>query len=114
MPLLDQESFTLWDLSIVWEEDDGRFRVGLHGKNLSRALEDGGTITSPLIPWNSCGHFMATTLLVSTGSYFMYAFLNLVNPLISMLYGFTGWTIEKVDPHEVDAEEAMPFHPPPR
>jgi len=35
IPLLDQESFTLWDLSAVWEEDDGRWSVGLHGKNLS-------------------------------------------------------------------------------
>ncbi|MEM7151577.1 MAG: Na+/H+ antiporter NhaC [Myxococcota bacterium] len=77
---------------------------GLHGKNLSRALEDGGTITSPLIPWNSCGHFMATTLLVSTGSYFMYAFLNLANPLISMIYGFTGWTIVRINPDEMEAE----------
>ena len=34
-PLLDQESFTLWDLSLVWEDDDGRWRVGVHGKNLT-------------------------------------------------------------------------------
>lgn len=34
IPLLDQESFTLWNLSVVWEDDDGRMRVGLHGKNL--------------------------------------------------------------------------------
>ncbi len=34
IPLLDQESFTLWNLSLVWEDDDGRMRVGLHGKNL--------------------------------------------------------------------------------
>ena len=33
--LLDQDSFTLWDLSVVWEDDDGRWRVGAHGKNLS-------------------------------------------------------------------------------
>ncbi len=34
IPLLDQEAFTLWNLSVVWEDDDGRMRVGLHGKNL--------------------------------------------------------------------------------
>jgi NhaC family Na+:H+ antiporter len=70
---------------------------GLHAKNLSRALEDGGTITSPLIPWNTCGAFMAATLMVPTGAYFIYAFLNLINPLISILYGFTGWTIAPAD-----------------
>ena len=70
---------------------------GLHPKNLSRAIEDGGTITSPLIPWNTCGAFMAGTLLVPTGAYFIYAFLNLVNPLISILYGFMGWTIAPLD-----------------
>jgi len=73
---------------------------GLHPKNLSRALEDGGTITSPLIPWNTCGAFMAATLMVPTGAYFIYAFLNLVNPLISILYGFMGWTIAPAEPDE--------------
>lgn len=70
---------------------------GLHAKNLSRALEDGGTLTSPLVPWNTCGAFMAATLMVSTGAYLPYAFLNLVNPLISIVYGFMGWTIAPLD-----------------
>ncbi|MEX1364143.1 MAG: Na+/H+ antiporter NhaC [Nannocystaceae bacterium] len=78
---------------------------GLHAKNLSRALEDGGTITSPLIPWNTCGAFMAATLMVPTGAYFVYAFLNLLNPLISILYGMTGWTIERSD-EAIEAEAA--------
>ncbi len=69
--------------------DEYRAR-GLHPKNLSRALEDGGTITSPLIPWNTCGAFMSTTLGVATGAYLPWCFLNLLNPLISILYGFTG------------------------
>jgi len=71
---------------------------GLHPKNLSRALEDGGTLTSALVPWNTCGAFMAATLMVPTGAYFAYAFLNLVNPLISILYGVMGWTIAPLDP----------------
>ncbi|MCA9651393.1 MAG: Na+/H+ antiporter NhaC [Myxococcales bacterium] len=70
---------------------------GLHAKNLSRALEDGGTITSALIPWNTCGAFMAATLMVPTGAYFAYAFLNLLNPLISILYGVMGWTIAPLE-----------------
>jgi len=79
--------------------DEYRAR-GLHAKNLSRALEDGGTITSPLIPWNTCGAFMSTTLGVATGAYLPWCFLNLLNPLISIFYGFTGWTIEKIEPSD--------------
>lgn len=73
---------------------------GLHAKNLSRALEDGGTITSPLIPWNTCGAFMSSTLGVATLAYLPWCFLNLVNPLIGILIGFTGWTIAPADPDE--------------
>jgi NhaC family Na+:H+ antiporter len=69
---------------------------GLDPKNLSRALEDGGTITSPLIPWNTCGAFMSSTLGVATLAYLPYCFLNLVNPLIGILLGFTGWTITRL------------------
>ena len=68
-------------------------RRGLQLKNLSRALEDGGTLTSPLVPWNSCGAYMATALGVATMSYLPFAFLNLINPLIGILLGITGWTI---------------------
>ena len=67
----------------------------LKSKNLSRALEDGGTITSPLVPWNTCGAFMASTLGVSTLSYLPYAFLNILTPLVSLIYGYTGFTIDK-------------------
>jgi Na+:H+ antiporter, NhaC family len=70
---------------------------GLHPKNLSRALEDGGTITSPLIPWNTCGAFMSSTLGVATLAYLPWCFLNLINPIIGMLLGFTGWTITRLD-----------------
>jgi len=70
---------------------------GLHPKNLSRALEDSGTLTSPLIPWNSCGAFMWATLGVYPLAYLPYAFLNLLTPVVSIFYGFTGITMEKTD-----------------
>jgi len=69
---------------------------GLHPKNLSRCLEDSGTLTSPLIPWNSCGAFMHATLGVNPLLYLPYAFLNLSNPLVSLFYGYTGITMEKI------------------
>jgi len=73
---------------------------GLHPKNLSRCLEDAGTLTSPLIPWNSCGAFMHATLGVSPLIYLPYAFLNLSNPLVSIFYGYTGITMEKAEEEE--------------
>ena len=69
-------------------------RFGLKPKNLSRVLEDAGTLSSPLVPWNTCGAFMYTTLGVYPFAYLPYAFLNLINPLISIIYGFTGLTME--------------------
>ena len=80
-------------------------KAGLHPKNLSRALEDSATITSPLIPWNSCGAFMFATLGVFPLAYAPFAFLNLINPLVSALYGWTGWTIEKLPPEQQDSVE---------
>ena len=69
--------------------------LGLDPRNLSRALEDSGTLTSPLVPWNTCGAYMATVLGVATAAYLPYAFFNLVTPLISILLGFTGWTLRR-------------------
>lgn len=67
---------------------------GIKGKVLSRTLEDSGTMTSPLIPWNTCGAFMATTLGVATFDYLPYTFLCLLSPVIAIAYALTGYTIE--------------------
>lgn len=72
-------------------------------KNLSRVIEDSGTLTSPLVPWNTCGAFMAGALGVPTLAYLPYAFFNLVNPLVSIVYGFTGFTMVTLD-EEAEAE----------
>jgi len=66
---------------------------GLAGENLSRALEDSGTVTSALIPWNTCGAYHAGVLGVATGTYLPFAFFNLISPFMSMLFGFMGWKI---------------------
>ncbi len=72
-------------------------KMGLDPRNLSRVLEDSGTLTSPLVPWNSCGLFMSGTLGVATFAYAPFAFLNLLNPLVSVFYGYTGLTMKKLD-----------------
>ena len=67
-------------------------RAGLDPRSLSRCLEDGGTVTSPLIPWNTCGATMLGALKVGPHLFAPYAFFNLMCPLISALLGLTGWT----------------------
>jgi NhaC family Na+:H+ antiporter len=71
---------------------------GLAPSNLSRLTADSGTVTSPLVPWNSCGAFMGAVLGVPTIVYLPFCFFNIASPLLSVIYGFTGFTIEKVDP----------------
>ncbi len=77
-------------------------RRNLDARNLSRVIEDCGTLTSPLVPWNTCGAYMAATLGVATFAYLPFAFFNLINPLVSVAYGFFGVTITKLEP-EVEA-----------
>ncbi|ARJ38955.1 Na+/H+ antiporter NhaC [Sporosarcina sp. P21c] len=75
--------------------------MGLSSKNLSRALEDGGTLTSVFIPWNTCGVFIFGTLGVSVVEYGPYAILNFAVPLISIIYALTGFSIVKMTSEEI-------------
>jgi len=79
-------------------------RRGLDVKNLSRTLEDAGTITSPLIPWNTCGAFMSGTLGIATLAYLPFCFFNLINPVVSALYGFLNFRIALANPSASVAE----------
>jgi NhaC family Na+:H+ antiporter len=81
-------------------------RRGLAPQNLSRTLEDAGTMTSALIPWNTCGAFMAATLGVPTLAYAPYAFLNLMNPVIAIIYGITNFRIVPLENPEPEAATA--------
>jgi Na+:H+ antiporter, NhaC family len=67
---------------------------GLAPTNLSRLAADSGTVTSPLVPWNSCGAFMGAVLGVATLSYLPYSIFNYASPALSVLYGVTGFRIE--------------------
>ena len=78
---------------------------GLAAKNLSRAIEDSATITSPLIPWTTCGSYMMATLGLNPFAYLPFAFLNIITPLISLVLAATGWTMTK---REKESSESMP------
>lgn len=73
-------------------------RRGLDPKNLSRTLEDSATMTSPLIPWNTCGVYMAGVLGVPTLVYLPFCFFNIASPFISIAYGIMNIKITKLEP----------------
>ena len=70
---------------------------GLAPRNLSRTLEDSGTVTSALVPWNTCGATMAEFLGVATFAYAPFAFFNVLSPIVSVIYGFTGFSIMTIE-----------------
>ena len=69
---------------------------GLHQLNLSRSLEDGGTLTSPLIPWNTCGVYMHGVLAVNPLDYIFFTFFNLINPVLAIIYAYLGIKILRI------------------
>lgn len=72
----------------------------LSRKFLSRTLEDGGTMWSALCPWNGCGAYQAATLGVPTFSYLPYSFMNLINPLLAIVFTYLGIAIFYKDDDE--------------
>lgn len=81
-------------------KDEYRKR-GLHPKMLSRALEDSGTMSSALVPWNTCGAYIYGTLGISTFAYAPYAFLNIINPLVSLFLIAINFNVAKLSPEEM-------------
>ncbi|MFN8379239.1 MAG: Na+/H+ antiporter NhaC [Anaerolineae bacterium] len=63
---------------------------------LSRQIEDTATITSPLVPWNTCGAYMAATLGVATATYLPFCFFNLINPILSFIFDALGFQIQRL------------------
>ena len=69
---------------------------GLAPENLSRTLEDAGTVTSVLVPWNTCGATQSAVLGVATFAYLPFCFFNLISPLMTIAYGYFGVKIKKL------------------
>ncbi len=69
---------------------------GLAPENLSRTLEDSGTVTSVLVPWNTCGAAQSSVLGVATGEYFMYCFFNLISPVMTIIFGYFNIRIRRL------------------
>ena len=71
-------------------------RRGLAPQMLSRAVENAGTVTSVLVPWNTCGAYISGVLGVSTGAYLPYCFFNILSPVLDVLYGFIGFKVPTI------------------
>ena len=82
---------------------------GYEGRLLGRTVEDDVTVTSPLIPWNTCGMTQATILNVPTMTYLPYCFFNLISPLMSILVAATGYSIVRkvTKPQEEKNEDSI-------
>ena len=70
---------------------------GLASENLSRTIEDSGTVTSVLIPWNTCGAAQSAVLGVATIAYLPFCFFNLISPLMTIIYGYLNLKIKKTN-----------------
>lgn len=80
----------------------------LHPKNLSRTLEDAGTVTSVLVPWNSGGAYNSSVLGVATLDYLPYCFFNILSPIISVFLASINLTIERfLDSVELQSESPI-------
>lgn len=69
---------------------------GLAPENLSRTLEDSGTVTSVLIPWNTCGAYHSGVLGVPVVDYFFYAMFNYLSPIVTLIFAAVGYKIRKI------------------
>ncbi|MGG5507807.1 MULTISPECIES: Na+/H+ antiporter NhaC [unclassified Myroides] len=75
---------------------DAYKQKGLAPENLSRTLEDSGTVTSVLIPWNTCGAYHAGVLGIPTLTYLPYAFFNYLSPFVTLLYAAFDYKIRRI------------------
>jgi NhaC family Na+:H+ antiporter len=72
-------------------------KKNLAPENLSRTLEDSGTVTSVLIPWNTCGAAQSAVLGVATIVYLPFCFFNIISPIMTIIYGYFGIKIKKIN-----------------
>jgi NhaC family Na+:H+ antiporter len=78
---------------------------GYESRLLSRSLEDGATVTSPLVPWSTCGMTHSTILGVSTFMYFPYCFFCYISPIMSIIIAALGYKIFR-NGKKLNAKEA--------
>lgn len=89
----------------------GRMYAGLYkekgyaSENLSRTLEDTGTVTSVLIPWNTCGAYHAAVLGIGTWVYLPYCFFNILSPIMTLIFAWAMIKIKMVDDTPISSDQ---------
>ncbi|MBO4722490.1 MAG: sodium:proton antiporter, partial [Muribaculaceae bacterium] len=92
-------------ISIVLTADTFRNafkQKGFEPRLLSRTTEDAATVTSVLVPWNTCGMTQATVLGVPTLTYLPYCFFNILCPIMTITIAALGWKIKQLKPETDD------------
>ncbi len=84
----------------MYEENYRNHRLKL--KNLTRTLEAGGTLTAPLIPWNSSAVFVSSALGISAGVYAPYAVFSWLTPILIALFAYVNFSMDRVEPSEFE------------
>ena len=84
----------------IWRKEFEKRKLA--AVNLSRCLEDAGTLTSALIPWTTCGAYIYGVLGLTSFAYIPFCFFNIINPVISAIYGYTGFTIIEAQPEQAE------------
>jgi Na+:H+ antiporter, NhaC family len=87
----------------MYEENYRNHKLKL--KNLTRTLEAGGTLTAPLIPWNSSAVFVASALGISAGAYAPYALFCWLTPIVVALFAYMNFSMDRVEPNEMEPED---------
>lgn len=82
-------------------------KKNLHPKNLSRTLEDSGTVLVPLIPWSAAGAYMTATLGVDTLEYLPWAIMNYSGMIFAIIFAITGFGIAKLDKNPTEKEDKV-------
>lgn len=81
---------------------------GLAPENLSRTLEDSGTVTSVLVPWNTCGAYQSGVLGVSVSEYFVYAIFNYLSPIMTLIFALFKIKIQMLSERKEEVEQLAP------
>jgi NhaC family Na+:H+ antiporter len=81
--------------------------MGYSSENLSRTLEDTGTVTSVLVPWNTCGAYHAAVLGIGTFTYLPFAFFNLLSPFMTLLFAWFLIKIKRIEPSEENQDSVL-------
>ena len=85
-------------------------QMGIAPQTLSKQIEESATVTSPLIPWNSCGAYVSATLGVATFAYLPFCFFNLITPVVAFVFALAGRQVEMIEEEPAETPQSVRVH----